>query len=91
MTKRKPFDLHRALDEVRCPTCEACKWTVRVTALGPSGRPNDITFSQYACDGCVAHVLAVVRRVHPGAEVFPLPGRTAEPDPQPSLFEGVAS
>lgn len=77
MTKRKPFDIHRALDEVRCDTCEDGGWNVRVTAHGPTGEPTDVTFSQYACDGCAEMVLAIVRREYPEAAVFPLPKRVA--------------
>ena len=76
MTKRKPFDLDRALDEVRCPTCEAGDWNVRVT-VEPRG-----LFSMYACDDCSDMVLAIVRRAYPAAPVgvHPLPGhQPAEP------------
>lgn len=78
VTKRKPFDFDRALDEVRCPTCEAGDWTVRVT-VEPRG-----LFSMYACDDCSDMVLAIVCRAYPAAQVgvHPLPNRKpADPAP----------
>lgn len=80
MTARKPIDLDEALDDaveraiedINCPECTNRGWTVRVTAYGTDGR---IDFSQYACDECSDTVLGIVRRLHPGAEVYDLPGK----------------